>query len=58
MGKKNDHLRYNQSHVSILLLFGEKQLYFYYTALVGSTQSWPYQMTMQVEIPYQAIVSG
>jgi hypothetical protein len=54
MGKKNDHLRYNQSRVSILL-FGEKQLY-YYTALVDHIQS-AISDDYTVEIPYQAIVS-
>jgi hypothetical protein len=54
MGKLNDHLRYNQSRISVLL-FGEKQLY-YYTALIDHIQS-AISDDYTVEIPYQALVS-
>lgn len=54
MGKKNDHLRYNQSRITVLL-FGEKQLY-YYTALIDHIQS-AISDDYTVEIPYQALVS-
>ena len=54
MGKKHDHLRYNQSRVSVLL-FDEKQLY-YYTVLIDHFESL-FSDDYGVEIPYEGIVS-
>lgn len=54
MGKKNDHLRYNQSRISVLL-FGEKQ-FFYYSVLINHEEGL-YSDDYAVEVPYQALVS-
>lgn len=54
LGKKNDHLRYNQSRVT-MLLFDEKQLY-YYTVLIDHENS-EFSDDYSVEVPYEGIVS-
>lgn len=54
MSKKNDHIRFNQARVTVLL-FGEHQLY-YYTALIDHERG-AFSDDYTVEIPYGSIVS-
>lgn len=54
MSKKNDHIRFNQARVTVLL-FGEQQMY-YYTALIDHERG-AFSDDYTVEIPYGSIVS-
>lgn len=54
MSKKNDHIRFNQARVTVLL-FGEHQMY-YYTALIDHERG-AFSDDYTVEIPYGSIVS-